>query len=92
LRRELDHGEAETIALALQLGLNTVSIDEHAGRAAARTMGPTPIGILGVVLLRAKLSGHIASLESLLTALQRETGFYIAANLILAILREAKEQ
>jgi uncharacterized protein len=76
---------------ALQLSMKTVLMDEHAGRAAARIMGLTPIGILGV-LLRAKLSGHIASLEGLLTALQRDAGFYIAADLMLTILREAREQ
>jgi uncharacterized protein len=91
LRRELDQGESEAIALALQLSLNTVLMDEHAGRAAARIMGLTPMGILGV-LLRAKLSGNIASIEGLLTALQREAGFYISADLMLTILHEAGEQ
>jgi predicted nucleic acid-binding protein len=91
LRRELDHGEAEAIALAIQLGWPTVLIDEHAGRVVAQAMGLTPTGLLGV-LLRAKLSGQIASLERLLTALQNEAGFYITADLMLTILREAGER
>jgi uncharacterized protein len=91
LRRELDQGESEAIALALQLGLNTVLMDEHAGRAVARIMGLTPIGVLGV-LLRTKLSGNIASLEDLLTDLQKKAGFYISADLMLTILREARER
>lgn len=91
LRRELDHGEAEAIALTLQLGLTTVLMDEHAGRAVAQAMSLAPTGLLGV-LLRAKLSGQIASLESMLIALQNEAGFYVAADLMLTILHEAGER
>jgi len=89
--RLFECGEAEASALILQLGATTVLIDEHAGRAVARAMGLTPTGLLGV-LLRARLSGQIASLESLLTALQREAGLYIAADLVAAMLREAGER
>lgn len=43
-------------------------------------------------LLRARLSGQIASLESMLSTLQNEAGFYIAADLMAAILHEAGER
>jgi predicted nucleic acid-binding protein len=43
LRRDLDDGEAEAIALSLQLGFDTVLIDEHNGRSIARPMGPRPL-------------------------------------------------
>jgi len=90
LERDLDHGEAEAIALSLQLGFATVLMDEHDGRAAARAMGLTPVGILGV-LLRAKRSGALESVESVMRALQVEAGFYIADDLFDAVLREASE-
>lgn len=46
LRRDLDNGEAEATALALQLKLMTVLIDEHDGRAATKAMGLVPVGVL----------------------------------------------
>lgn len=39
LKRDLDDGEAEAIALALQLGLEVILIDEHEGRLAAKDLG-----------------------------------------------------
>jgi len=91
LKRDLDHGEAEAIALSLQLGLGVVLMDEHDGRAAAKAMGLTPVGVLGV-LLRAKHAGVLESVESAMRALQDEAGFYIADDLFNAVLREAGER
>src|SRR5512137_497392 len=48
LQRDLDTGEAEAIALALQVSATTLLRDEHDGRAVAKAMGLTPVGILGV--------------------------------------------
>ena len=42
LRLELDHGEAETIVLALQRKAGLVLLDEQAGREAAKYMGLQP--------------------------------------------------
>jgi len=91
LNRDLDQGEGETIALALQFGLDTVLMDEHDGRVAAKAMGLTPVGILGV-LVRAKRAGALESVESAMRALQDEAGFYIADDLFDAVLREAGER
>ncbi len=90
LQRELDDGEAEAIALALQRGETEILIDEHDGRVAAKAMGLTPLGVLGV-LLRAKHTGALASVAEAVQALQHDAGFRLAEALIDAVLREAGE-
>jgi predicted nucleic acid-binding protein len=90
LRRDLDNGEAETIALALQLKLMTVLIDEHDGRVAARAMGLFPVGVLGI-LLRAKRTGNLDSVVTAMRALQDQAGFFINPDLFASLAREAGE-
>ena len=90
LRRDLDNGEAEAIALALQLRLTTVLIDEHDGRAVAKAMGLVPVGVLGV-LLRAKRTGNLDSVVTAMRALQDQAGFFINPDLFASLAREAGE-
>ena len=90
LRRDLDNGEAEAIALALQLKLMTVLIDEHDSRAAARAMGLVPVGVLGI-LLRAKRTGNLDSVVTAMRALQDQAGFFINPDLFASLAREAGE-
>lgn len=47
----IDLGEAETIALALQMAQKEILIDETAAREAAKSFGITPIGSLRVLLI-----------------------------------------
>ena len=47
----LDIGEAETIALALQLAQKEIIIDETAAREAAKSFGIKPIGSLRILLI-----------------------------------------
>lgn len=90
LKRELDDGEAEAIALALELGVKAILMDEREGRLVAKTMGLAPIGVLGV-LVRAKQAGVINSLREILEMLQTNAGFYINEPLAKAILSEIGE-
>ncbi len=90
IRRELDNGEAEAIALALQLKADLILMDEREGRSVAKSMGLNPIGILGV-LIRAKQDGKITSVKHSLNRLRDEAGFYITNELMQRILSEFGE-
>jgi hypothetical protein len=90
LAMELDYGEAESIALALETQSRIILLDEHEGRAKARALGLQPIGVLGI-LLRAKKDGRIDSLKQTIESLQSEVGFFIAEDLVHDILKRAGE-
>jgi predicted nucleic acid-binding protein len=50
LQGELDHGEAEAIALAVELQAGLILIDERRARAIAARMGLNVVGVLGVLV------------------------------------------
>ena len=80
LQRDLDRGEAETIALAIELGAGLVLMDEREGRRAAQRMGLKVVGVVGV-LLEAKAQGFIEKLRPHLDALRKTAGFYLGESL-----------
>ncbi|MGD8244908.1 MAG: DUF3368 domain-containing protein [Anaerolineae bacterium] len=77
LRRDLDHGEAESIALALELEANLVLMDEREGRHAAQRMGLQVVGVVGV-LLEARARGAIGTVRPQLDGLRQKAGFYLS--------------
>jgi predicted nucleic acid-binding protein len=87
---ELHAGEAEAIALALELRADRLLLDEREGRAMARLLGLPTTGALGV-LLRAKKTGRISAIKPEIVTLRRKAGFFIAPALEAAILTEAGE-
>lgn len=91
LSMELDLGEAEALALASDLKMGIVLIDEHDGRKRARAMGIKPVGAVGI-LLRAKADGKIPSVKDCLTDMKREIGFFIAEDFYQQILKQAGER
>ena len=94
LRRDLDRGEAETIALALQLDADLVLLDESEGRHAAQRLGLRVVGVVGI-LLEAKARGALESVRPHLDALRQEAGFYLDVSLIqhaLALANEIEDQ
>ncbi|MCL1469034.1 DUF3368 domain-containing protein [Argonema galeatum] len=90
LSNELDMGEAEAIALALELEADQVLIDERRGRLVAARFNLRYTGILGI-LVEAKSQGLITVVKPLLDALIDEAGFWIAAPLYNSVLRLVDE-
>lgn len=90
LRRDLDRGEAETIALALELGADLVLLDERDGRYMAQRFGLQVVGVLGI-LLEAKSKGAVQSIRPYLDALRQQAGFYIQEKLYQQALAWAEE-
>jgi uncharacterized protein len=85
LRRDLDRGEAETIALALELGADLVLLDERDGRYAAQRFGLRVVGVLGI-LIEAKSKGFIQDVKPYLDLLRQNAGFYIRETLYQYVL------
>lgn len=79
LRRDLDQGEAEAIALALEQKAEVVLLDESDARDVADVFGLRKTGVVGL-LMRAKVEGRIPSLRQELDRL-RDTGFWLNQDL-----------
>jgi len=77
LQNELDRGEAEAIALAVELNADQVLIDERRGRMIAEQLNLPYVGILGI-LVEAKGQGLILEVKPLLDALINQAGFWVA--------------
>ena len=90
LRLELDPGEAEAIACALETQANRLLLDERLGRAVATRLGIQPIGVLGV-LIEAKRQGMLPAVKPPLDALITQAGFWIAKPLYSRVLAAADE-
>ena len=87
---ELDPGESEALALALEIQADLVLIDENAGRSVARRLGLATIGVLGI-LLEAKHRGLVDAIASMLDRLKDDYGFFLASRLRTEVLRQAGE-
>ena len=90
LSLELDSGEAQAIALAVESRAGLILLDERRGRRAAKRLGLTVTGTLGV-LIAAKDRGLLASVRPVLDALRVDAGFWIDDNLYVAALTAANE-
>ena len=76
----LDPGEAEAIALALEMSADLILVDERDGRSAAERAGLRVTGVLGV-LLRAKNEGQIQLIKPEIDALRTRAWFFLSARL-----------
>jgi predicted nucleic acid-binding protein len=91
LQRDLDRGESETLALAVELNAEIVLLDEQEGRRTATRLGLRPLGVLGI-LLEAKRRGEIEEIRSLLDALRNQAGFFLSEGLYQQTLDQAGER
>lgn len=90
LRRDLDEGEAEAIALALQVNAEWTLLDQREGRRIAKSLGLKVTGVLGI-LLRARREGRLPSLQMAMEQLREKAGFRIGAELFADLLRKSGE-
>ena len=91
MQRDLDKGEAEAIALAMQVNAGWVLMDERDGRKAARSMKLKVVGVLGI-LLKARREGRLRSLKKDMDRLREKASFYIRADLYSKIIQEWEEK
>jgi len=89
LMADLDVGESEVIALALEAGADKIVLDDLDARRRAHRLGVARVGTLGL-LLGAKLRGDLPSLKTELDRL-RQAGFRVSSTVSEAVLREAGE-
>jgi predicted nucleic acid-binding protein len=90
LALDLNQGESDAIALAIDLNIKIIVIDERLGRDRARNMGLETIGVLGI-LLTAKKHNRIKSIKSAMAELRNEIGFFISEDLYKKVLHQAGE-
>jgi uncharacterized protein len=90
LMLDLDRGEAEAIALALELHADNILIDEDLGRRIAVNYKLRPLGVLGI-LLKAKNNGLIEEIKPVMDDLRNIARFFIHQNLYNQVLKLANE-
>jgi uncharacterized protein len=90
LIHELDPGEAEAIALAIELNSDVLLMDERAGRQKALEMGLKVTGVIGV-LLTAKGLGLVTAVRPLLDELESNAGFWMSKDFRNYVLELAGE-
>lgn len=90
-RAELDLGEAEALALALEVGAGIVLMDEKAGRKLVVRHNIVALGTVGV-LLRAKKRGLVEAVMPLLDRLTDEINFHLSHDLKIQASRLAGEE
>lgn len=76
LKRDLDEGEAEAIALAINRKANLILLDETEARSVAELYGLPKTGVIGI-LMRAREAGKVQSLRMELEKLRNQGGFWI---------------
>ena len=89
LRQDLDPGEAEAIALAVETESALLLMDERHGRETASHFDVPHLGLIGV-LIDAKENRHIEAIQPHLDALQ-QAGFWISDQLYRRVLRDEGE-
>jgi predicted nucleic acid-binding protein len=90
LQRDLDAGEAEAIALALEKKAGLLLMDERLGRDAAQYFGVRCIGVLGI-LVEAKYKGEIKAVKPVLDMLRNRAGYRISVELYQRALHDMGE-
>ena len=91
LEQELHAGEAESIALALEVRPDVLLLDEAEGRRVAGLYGLPVTGIIGL-LIQAKHDGQVSSLAEEMDRLREEGNFWIQDALYRRILEVERDE
>lgn len=86
----MDAGEAEAIALGVELKASYVLIDETEARKVAQLMGLNCLGLIGC-LLAGKGQGIIAAIKPYLDRMRSEAQYWVREELYQAALEQAQE-
>ena len=90
LQTKLDEGEAQAIALALEINCHLLLMDERIGTIVARQEGLQTVGLVGV-LIQAKKVRIIENAGEVLRNLKDIAGFWLGEKLERKILEELGE-
>lgn len=90
LQADLDEGEAQAIALALELNCDLLLMDERIGTQIARLEGLQTVGLVGV-LIKAKEQAIIKEVGEILFDLKNDAGFWLNEKLERKILEQLGE-
>jgi len=77
----VDPGEAEAIALAIELSCDRLLIDERHGRELASSLGLTITGVVGI-LIKARDAGLVVAAGPLLMRMKHDYNFWVSDTLI----------
>jgi len=91
LQQDLDGGEAEAIALAVEGKADLLLMDERIGRESANHLGLSYTGLVGV-LIEAKSRALIDEIKPLLDALRDIAGFRLSADVYVRVLQNQEEK
>jgi uncharacterized protein len=87
---ELDDGEREAIALALETNAEKILLDEQEARQVAQKLGLQAVGTLGILLL-AKQKRIVPQVQPLLDAMIDVAQYWVKDTLYQDVLRKAGE-
>ena len=90
LRNFLNLGEAEAIALALEVNATRLLIDERLGRQVAVERGLKITGLFGILLI-AKQQGLITAVKPVMDDLIAQANFRVSSQLYADVLRAVSE-
>jgi uncharacterized protein len=90
LQLNLDEGEAQAIALALEMNCDLLLMDERIGTNIARQEGLQTVGLVGV-LIKAKEEKIINEVGTILNDLKNIAGFWLGEKLEKKILEALSE-
>ncbi len=88
--RKLDLGEAQAIALAIQIKATDLLMDERLGRQEAVSLGLSVTGVLGILRV-AKHQNLISVVKPVLDKLMNQAGFRVSQPLYNQILQDENE-